>query len=212
MAGRADERALLDKYTPLVRRIAHALRSMKPLLLDQEDVVQDGMIGLLRAIRSDHEHGGGAKFAAYARASIRGAIIDGYRSAGNTSRRDYDHAKSVVRAAAAGATVAWADGAAAEQVLATAWAPAADVADESALGLALADTYPGPEQRTASNQLLRRAIDILYRTPRRDRNIFIACELDDEPQARVAACHGLSPGRISQIIKQVRREILAALD
>lgn len=206
-----NERFLLEKYTPLVRRIAFALRNMKPLLLDQDDAEQDGMIGLLRAIRSNRIDLNEAKFAAFARTSIRGAIIDGYRAAGNVSRRSYSQAKEVRRAVAEGTEVSAAESDVSARVMSQAWTPAIAVGDEVPGGPVLVDGYPGPEQRAISNQLLRLAVDALARTPIRERTIFIACELDEELQTKVAARYGLSPGRISQIITQVRANILHSL-
>lgn len=207
----AEERALLDKYTPLVRRAAFALQTMKPVFLDQDDVLQDGMIGLLRAIRANHPASSEAQFATFAGLNIRGAIIDGYRAVSPISRHDYDNAKKTRQALAEGKAVPAAERASAEQLFAQAWTPALPIDGESDDSFALPDPQPTPEQRAISNQLLRRAVDQLQRTPIRDRSIFIACELQGEQHARIAERYQLSSGRISQILKQVRHDILLAL-
>lgn len=210
-AARPDEALLIQRYTPLVRRIVGALQSMKPAVLDSDDVFQDGMIGLLRAIRGNRTAVSDAQFAVYAGMNIRGAIIDGYRDAGEQSRSAYSEAKRVRQALAAGETVSPAARDKSEQFFATAWSRPASLDPETADCIAPIDPQPGPEQRTESNQLLRRAIDALQQCPLRDRNIFIACELNGEVKARVATRHQLSGGRVSQIIKQVRSQILLAL-
>lgn len=207
----ANERLLLDKYMPLVRRIAFALQTMRPAVLDQDDVIQDGMIGLLRAIRSNHAQGSDAQFASFAGLNIRGAIIDGYRSVGAISRSDYDHAKKTRQALAAGHDVPGDERASAEHLFAMAWSPAVPIEPGADDALPLHDPFPGPEQRAVSNQLLRLAVDQLQRASVRDRSIFIACELQDEKHAAVARRYKLSPGRVSQILKQVRHDILLAL-
>lgn len=206
-----EEKLLLEKYTPLVRRVAQSLKAMRPSVLEQDDVLQDGMIGLLRAIRTNKEAPEGARFTSYAGISIRGAIIDGYRAAGDIPRAEYDSAKKVRQALADGQAVPPAERAKAEQVFAAAWRPAVEVADDNSEGGALVDPAPGPEQRAISNQLLRRAVDSLQRLPVRDRTIFIACELHGENHARVAEYFELSSGRVSQIVKAVRQEVLRAI-
>jgi len=207
----AEENLLLEKYTPLVRRVAQSLRAMKPAVLEQDDVLQDGMIGLLRAIRGNPDGSTGARFSSYAGVTIRGAIIDGYRAAGDIPRAEYDSAKRVRQAMADGQPVSPAERAQAEQVFVAAWRPGINVSDDSNEGMSLVDPSPGPEQRAISNQLLRRAVDSLQRLPVRDRTIFIACELQGENQARIAEYFELSSGRVSQIVKAVRQEVLRAI-
>lgn len=206
-----DEALLVARYTPLVRRIAGALQGMKPAVLDPDDVFQDGMIGLLRAIRGNRSAVSDAQFAVYASMNIRGAIVDGYREAGEQSRAAYRQAKRVREAVLAGEDVAPEARRKAEQFLAEAWSRPACLDPEVPGGVAPLDPQPGPEQRTEANQLLRRAIDALQQCPLRDRNIFIACELNGDVQSEVARRYRLSGGRISQIIREVRARVLLAL-
>lgn len=206
-----EESVLLEKYAPLVRRVARSLKSMKPAVLEPADVLQDGMIGLLRAIRGNPEGSTGARFTSYAGVTIRGAIIDGYRAAGEIPRVDYERAKKTRQAIADGLPVSPAERDQAEQLFVAAWAPSLNVADDSDDGRGLVDPAPGPEQRAISNQLLRRAVDSLQRLPVRDRTIFITCELQGEKHARIADYFGLSSGRVSQIVREVRREVLRAI-
>jgi RNA polymerase sigma factor (sigma-70 family) len=205
------ELALLGKYTPLVRRAAYALQNMRPMLLDQEDVIQDGMIGLLRAIRSSRGQPSDAQFAAFAGLNIRGAIIDGYRAIGEISRYDYSEAKKTRQDVSAGKEVSADDRAKADQLFALAWTPPVPIGGSSDDNFQVSDPDPGPEQRAISNQLLRRAIDQLQKTPVRDRSIFIACELQGDKHAQVAKRFKLSSGRISQILKQVRQDVMLAI-
>lgn len=207
----AEETVLIEKYEPMVRRVAHSLKAMKPSVLAQEDVLQDGMIGLLRAIRSNRDESSGAQFNTFAGIAIRGAIIDGYRAAGDVSRGEYDSAKRTRQAIAEGLPVSVAERGRAEQLLAMAWNPHVDITDSASEGGTIADPQPGPEQRAIANQLLRLAIDSLQRLPVRDRTIFICCELQGEKHARIAEIFGLSGGRVSQILKSVRREVLLAI-
>ena len=195
----------------MVRRVAQSLRTMKPAVLGPEDVLQDGMIGLLRAIRTNRQETTDAQFAAFAGIAIRGAIIDGYRAAGDISRGEYDSAKRTRQAIADGLPVSSAEKGKSDQLLLSAWSPRVDINDSAGEGGTLADPLPGPEQRAIANQLLRLAIDSLQRLPVRDRTIFICCELQGEKQARIGELFGLSSGRVSQILKSVRREVLLAI-
>ena len=207
----AEETILIEKYEPMVRRVAQSLRTMKPAVLEQQDVLQDGMIGLLRAIRSNRQETSDAQFAAFAGIAIRGAIIDGYRAAGDQSRGEYDSAKRTRQAISDGQPVSPVAKSKSDQLFASAWGLRVDITDCSGEGGTLADPQPGPEQRAIANQLLRLAIDSLQRLPVRDRTIFICCELQGEKQARIADLFGLSGGRVSQILKSVRREVLSAI-
>lgn len=206
-----QEAILLEKYAPLVRRVAYALQTMKPAVLEQEDVIQDGMVGLLKAIRSNRGEPTDAQFTAFANLKIRGAIIDGYRSVGEISRNDYDSAKKTRQAVQAGKEVSADEKNKADQLFTMAWTPALPICGVSEDAFQLHDPDPGPEQRAISNQLLRRAIDRLQQTSVRDRSIFIACELQGEQHALVARRYKLTSGRVSQILKQVRQDILQAI-
>lgn len=205
------EKILLEKYAPLVRRVAYALQTMKPAMLDRDDVIQDGMIGLLRAIRGSRGSPNEAQFTAFANLNIRGAIIDGYRAAGEISRHDYDHAKKTRQAILDGKEVSPEERARAEMLFSMAWSPATQVGGVTEDTFQLTDPDPGPEQRAISNQLLRRAIDTLQECSVRDRSIFIACEMQGEKHEVVAERFELSSGRISQIIKQVRTRVLHSI-
>lgn len=69
---------LVSKYVPLVKRIAFHLMAKLPASVQVDDLVQNGMIGLLDAI-SRFEDGLGAQFETYAVQRVRGAMLDGLR-------------------------------------------------------------------------------------------------------------------------------------
>lgn len=77
-AGRLDREQTVQRFAPLVKRIAYHLMSRLPSSVQVEDVVQNGMIGLLDAI-DRFEAGLGAQFETYATQRIRGAMLDGLR-------------------------------------------------------------------------------------------------------------------------------------
>ncbi len=77
-AGQLEREQLVQRYFPLVKRIAHHLMARLPANVQFEDLVQNGMIGLLDAI-GRYEEGFGAQFETYASQRIRGAMLDGLR-------------------------------------------------------------------------------------------------------------------------------------
>ena len=66
------------EYAPLVKRIAYLLMARLPASVDVDDLIQNGMIGLLDAIER-YDDGLGAQFETYAVQRIRGAMLDGLR-------------------------------------------------------------------------------------------------------------------------------------
>ncbi len=70
---------LILQYAPLVKYVMGRLAISLPAILDYEDVLSFGTIGLIEAVeRFDHQKG--VKFETYAISRIRGAIIDALRS------------------------------------------------------------------------------------------------------------------------------------
>lgn len=199
---------MLATYAPVVRRIATSLRRMRPAHLDHNDSVQDGMIALLLAIRTQRDKGEGQQFLAYLITRVRGAIIDAYRDGSGISRSEYAAARKTRQAQAQGLAVTPEQAAQAREVMAAAWLPAQSLCGDDPIEIAA--PLPGPEQRLMCNQMLRRAIAALQQVSERDREIFIACELQGEGQASLAGDFGISVGRVSQIVKQVRREVISA--
>ena len=76
--GNLDKSHLVEAYAPLVKRIAYHLMSKLPASVQVEDVIQNGMIGLLDAINR-YEDDLGAQFETYAVQRIRGSMLDGLR-------------------------------------------------------------------------------------------------------------------------------------
>jgi RNA polymerase sigma factor for flagellar operon FliA len=77
-AGQFSKDQLVRRFAPLVKRTAHHLMARLPSSVQIDDLVQNGMIGLLDAI-DRFEAGMGAQFETYATQRIRGAILDGLR-------------------------------------------------------------------------------------------------------------------------------------
>ena len=69
----------LSSYLPLVNRIASHLSAKLPPNIEFEDLVQVGLIGLLKA-KDDYQSDSGASFSTYATIRVRGAMLDELRS------------------------------------------------------------------------------------------------------------------------------------
>jgi RNA polymerase sigma factor for flagellar operon FliA len=76
--GTVEKEHLVSQYAQLVKRLAFHLMAKLPASVQVEDLIQNGMIGLLDAI-GRFEEGMGAQFETYAVQRIRGAMLDGLR-------------------------------------------------------------------------------------------------------------------------------------
>ncbi|MFZ2290234.1 MAG: RNA polymerase sigma factor FliA [Halopseudomonas yangmingensis] len=76
--GRDSQDQLLERFAPLVKRIAYHLLGRLPASVQVDDLMQAGMIGLLEAARK-FEQGKGASFETFAGIRIRGAMLDEVR-------------------------------------------------------------------------------------------------------------------------------------
>jgi RNA polymerase sigma factor for flagellar operon FliA len=74
----AAKQALVLEHLPRVKQIALHLAARLPASVDTDDLIQVGLIGLLKA-SEDHDAGRGASFATYAGIRIRGAMLDELR-------------------------------------------------------------------------------------------------------------------------------------
>ncbi|GMU41600.1 MAG: RNA polymerase sigma factor WhiG [Chloroflexota bacterium] len=70
---------IILQYAPLVKYVMGRLAISLPAILDYEDILSFGTIGLIEAVER-FDHSKGVKFETYAISRIRGAIIDALRS------------------------------------------------------------------------------------------------------------------------------------
>lgn len=92
-----DMARVVERYTPLVQRIAYHLKSRLPANIQIDDLLQAGMIGLLEASRQ-YDSGQGASFETYAGIRIRGAMLDEVRRNDWTPRSVHRKAREVSEA------------------------------------------------------------------------------------------------------------------
>ena len=69
---------LVEKYVPLVKRIAYHMSARLPADIHIDDIIQSGLMGLLHAGKN-YDPKLGAQFETYASIRIRGAILDEVR-------------------------------------------------------------------------------------------------------------------------------------
>ena len=87
---------LIIRYTPLVKYVIGRLAISLPTVIDSDDVVSYGLIGLMDAIdRFDHSRG--IKFESYAIPRVRGSILDALRSVDPVSRTTRSRARDIER-------------------------------------------------------------------------------------------------------------------
>ena len=86
--------AIIKQHAPLVKRIAYHLIAKLPHTVDVDDLIQEGMIGLLNASHNySSEHG--ASFDTYAGIRIRGAMLDEIRRNNWTPRSVHKKAREI---------------------------------------------------------------------------------------------------------------------
>ncbi len=77
-AGQLNRDQLVQQFSPLVKRIACHLLARLPASVQLDDLIQNGMLGLLDAI-ARFDAGAGTQFEAYVVQRTRGAMLDGLR-------------------------------------------------------------------------------------------------------------------------------------
>lgn len=88
---------VVDRYAPLVKRIAHHLLLRMPASVQIDDLIQSGMIGLLEAARK-YDVTKGASFETYAGIRIRGSMLDEVRKGDWAPRSVHRKSRKVAEA------------------------------------------------------------------------------------------------------------------
>ncbi|CAH8185229.1 RNA polymerase sigma factor FliA [Vibrio aestuarianus] len=92
-----SQQAFLEKYSVLVKRIAHHLIGRLPPNVLVEDLIQAGMIGLLEA-QKNYDGTKGASFETYAGIRIRGAMLDDIRRGDWVPRSVHKYNREITQA------------------------------------------------------------------------------------------------------------------
>lgn len=88
---------LVLQYAPLVKYVAGRLAIMLPRVMDSDDVLSSGVLGLIEAI-DRYDPTTGVKFETYAIARIRGAILDELRALDWIPRSARQRSQEIARA------------------------------------------------------------------------------------------------------------------
>ncbi|MVE88810.1 RNA polymerase sigma factor FliA, partial [Vibrio cholerae] len=94
-----SQQLFLEKYSVLVKRIAHHLIGRLPPSVLIEDLIQAGMVGLLEA-QKNYDGSKGASFETYAGIRIRGAMLDDIRRGDWVPRSVHKHNREISQAIA----------------------------------------------------------------------------------------------------------------
>lgn len=203
-----SEEELVQRYQPMVKRVANRLSRHKPSFMDQEDLIQDGLAGLLSAVRSMGSNYKEEQFSRYAHQRVQGSIIDCFRAHSPISRSDYQKARlTQIAGKDLTASINANDLSRADEVIYSVFAGSLSIDD----GFNSADSRPGPDIYADAYLTLEKVIRILESISERDRNIFVQYIIHGELQADIAKDLNISVSRVSQTIKEVREILEIAL-
>ncbi len=91
--------AFIERYSSLVKRIAHHLIGRLPPNVQLEDMIQAGMIGLIEA-QQNYDPSKGASFETFAGIRIRGAMLDEIRRGDWVPRSVHKNSRLIAQAIA----------------------------------------------------------------------------------------------------------------
>ena len=219
---------LVLQYAPLVKYVAGRLAIMLPRVMDSDDVISSGVLGLIEAI-DRYDPTTGVKFETYAIPRIRGAILDSLRALDWVPRSVRSRSRSVQDAIASlehelGRTPTDDEIASAlkittaelEQWLADIAAgsvgPLDHVAMDSAPSENTTELQPG---HALEQQELRDAMrSEITRLPEREQAVLILYYEDGLTLAEIGEALGVTESRISQIhtkaVLQLRSRLASA--
>lgn len=87
----------IEKYIPLVHKVVNQLNAPSSMILDREDLVSIGMLGLLDAYNR-YDASKNVDFEGYAKLRVRGTIVDEIRKTGVMTRRQTNSLKQFLKA------------------------------------------------------------------------------------------------------------------
>ncbi len=209
------------QYAPLVRKLAFQIASRLPPNVDLDDLIQEGMMGLLDAIKR-YEPRPGLNFEAYARFRITGAIYDSCRENDILPRNQRDKLSGVEK------TVRRLEQelgrSPTEQEIADACELTIDQYHETLdtmVGMTAIDDVPehllsiaegaDPSQITSFKQIALQLSGVIKNLPEKERMVVALHYQEDLSFREVAYVMDLTPGRISQIHSQAMIRIRAVL-
>ncbi len=211
----------LKQFQPLVRKIAGQIGSRLPANVMLDDLIQEGMTGLLDALQR-YKPQPNQSFEAYASMRIRGSIYDACRKEDILPRNQRDRLDELEKITQrlqqnfgrlpSEQEVAQAAGISMDdyyQVLDTLVnvLPIDDVPEN----LLPSDPFADPFEKVSGHQFIEQVIEILKHLPEKQRLMMALHYQEDLSYREIAAVMDLTPGRISQLHTQAMISIRAAL-
>src|SRR5947209_3928569 len=185
---RSQDQGLRDRlvltYAPLVKYVAGRVGSGLPAHVDESDLVQYGLLGLMAAIeRYDPDRD--VKFETYAMARIKGSIIDELRAMDWVPRSVRARAREIERAIAA---------------LDELWTVSSSGGDQIALIDTIEDTEAPDPQGSLSATEMREAIgEAIARLPEREKLVVTLYYYEELTLREIGEVLGVTESRVSQL-------------
>jgi RNA polymerase sigma factor for flagellar operon FliA len=217
-----DINQAIEEHLPLVKRIAHQICSKLPPNVEVDDLIQEGLTGLLDAL-TRYEPQPNLAFEAYARTRIRGAIYDSCRKNDILPRNQRDELVGIEKvtrkleqnlgrhptekeiASGAEITIEAYHAIMANMVHLM---PLDDLSDD----LLPSDADDSdPMRAVAMSQLADRIATILEGLPENEKLVFALHYQEELSYREIAQVMNITPGRISQIHTQGMIRVRAKL-
>lgn len=211
---------LIMSYLPLVKRIAARLYIPSPEIMDKEDLVSQGLLGLMDAV-DKFDPSREVSFESYASRRIKGAMLDSIRSLSFSPRSVNDRIKNyraveerllVAGEEASDLRISQELGLSVDQVRDVINHIAlrsvvsldrmlfSDDGDEVAVSAVIGyDNSPNPETVLVETELRSRLAQALTKLPQRDREMLSLYYVDELTLKEIAAVFGVTEGRVSQL-------------
>jgi RNA polymerase sigma factor for flagellar operon FliA len=212
----------LKQYQPLVRRIASRIGSKLPANVMLDDLIQEGMTGLLDALQR-YVPQQNQSFEAYASMRIRGAIYDACRKEDilpRNQRDQLDLLEKVTRRLEhtlgrlpTELEIAKEAGVSIDDyfVVIDTFVNVMPI-DDVPENLLPTDFSADPLEKVSGQQFLGQVVDILKTLPEKQRLVMALHYQEDLSYREIAAVLDLTPGRISQLHTQAMISIRALLN
>jgi RNA polymerase sigma factor FliA len=226
MAASCQEQLILG-HLPLVRPIAMSIRAKIPVHVETEDLILDGICGLVEAAKR-YDVTRNIPFAVYAKHRIRGAILDGLRRLDPASRDLRAKAKRIEAATRdlgnrLGRTPTTAEVAAETGIAVHHWSQfsasgtaigtAPDRTGNSAGGAAdlMVDEASDTDAIIVGEELRQALIAAMKALPRRDRQVVMLYHWRCVTMREIGRLFHINESRVSQIHKRALERMAAAL-
>lgn len=211
----------LRQYSPLVRRIALQIAPRLPASVELDDMIQEGMTGLLDALQR-YEPQPGLSFETYARMRIKGAIYDSFRRDDILPRHQRQKLKEIEEAtrqlgqrlgrAPEETEIAEASGLSIEEYFSILDnAVSICVMDELPEGIEPTDEQADPMQTVSLKEHTTRIEALLQRLPERERQVVALHYQEQLSYREIAYVMQLTPGRICQLHTQAMLRLRSGL-